>query len=139
MLYVGSSTVLDRRMRIIGRMMVFIFSLEFLLMLVLVQKYGLLLFANSIVLLPILHLCNNLILAILSLLQLCTYNFRRSSSEEYEIGGFEDTEMCDDEGNPEHEVHYYYDLVAMNNNGTTDREQQQYKQKENQHTLYSAV
>ena len=128
MLYVGSSTVLDRRMRIIGRMMVFIFSLEFLLMLVLVQKYGLLLFANSIVLLPILHLCNNLILAILSLLQLCTYYFRRSSSEEYEIGigdddnDYEDSEMYDDEGIPG--VHYY-DLVAVHNDGTMDREQQQ--------------
>jgi len=38
-------------------------------------------------------------------------------SEEYEIGDYEDTEMCDED----EEVHYYYDLlVAVNNEGTMD-------------------
>jgi len=114
----------NRLSRIIGRMMIFKCSLELVIM-VLVQ-YGLLpLSASSIGLLLVLHFCTPLIAAIMS--SLLIYNFCcSSSSEEYEIGDYEDTEMCDDKDNPEHEVHYYYDLVAVNNDGTMDREQQQH-------------
>ena len=126
--YVGS-TVLNRRMRIIGRMLIFVYSLE-LLMMVLVH-YGLLpLFANSIALLPIfrLFMVLVLILAIITSLVLCIHLRRSSLSIKFEIGGddeYEDTETWDDEENPE--VHYYFDLVAVNNDGTMDREQQQHK------------
>ena len=135
MLNVGSSTVLDRWMRIIGRMVVFIYSLELLMMVVLnvLKQY------EIISLIIAFHFCFALILAVTMTSLLLWSCFRCSSSKEYEGGDYENAKMCDDEGNPEHEVHYYYDLVAMNNNGTTDREQQQHKQKENQHTLYSAV
>ena len=132
MLNVGSSTVLDRWMRIIGRMVIFIYSLVLLMMVVLKQY-------EFISLIIAFHFCFALILAVTMTSLLLWSCFRCSSSKEYEGGEYENAKMCDDEGSPEHEVHYYYDLVAMNNNGTTDREQQQHKQKENQHTLYSAV
>ena len=103
-----ASTVLDRRLRIIGRMVFFMTSLK-LLMLVLVQ-YGLMLTENSIALLPAFHYIMVLILVAIMMmisLQLCTHLYCCSSSEEYEGGNYE------------HEAHYhYYDLVvAMNNNG----------------------
>jgi len=100
MLYVGS-TVLNRRIRSIVWMVIFIYSLELLVL----GQYGLLpQFANSIVLLSIFRFNVALILAaIMSLLLICTYDFCRSSSKECEIGD------------------YYYDehellLVALNNN-----------------------
>ena len=117
-----ASTVPDRLMRIIGRTMIFICSLE-LLTIVLVQ-YGLPISTNSIALLSVFHFYIALITAIMSSLLFYL-------SEEYEIGDYEDSEVCDDEENPE--VYYYHDLVAVNNDGTKGREQQQQKQK--QHTL----
>jgi len=85
-------------------MIVFIYSLE-LLMMVLAQ-YGLPLSANNIALLRVFQFYIALILAILSSLQLCTKaSCYYSWEEECEIGDYE------------HEVHYYYDLVAMNNIG----------------------
>jgi len=114
-----ASTVLNRRMLTIGRMMLFKCSLELVIM-VLVQ-YGLLtLSASSIgLLLLVLHFCIPLIAAIMmSSWLICTYGFCCFSSKECEIGDYEDTEMCDDEDSPENEVHYYYDLVAVNNDGS---------------------
>ena len=104
------STVLDRRLRIIGRMMVIMRSLE-LLMMVFVQ-YRLLLSANSIALLLAFHYIMLLIMVLILVatitisLQYCTHLYCCSSSEEYEGDNYE------------HEMRYhYYDLVvAMNNN-----------------------
>ena len=101
--YVGS-TVLDRQMRSIVRIAIFIYSLE-LLTVALVQ-YGLLpLFANFIALLRVFHFYISLIAAITISLLICYNFFYCSSTKEYEIGDYEDTEMCDDEENPEYEVH----------------------------------
>ena len=109
----------------------FLYMLELLMMVL--KQY------EFIPLMIALDFCSDVILAVTMTSLLLWTCFRCSSSKEYEGGDYENAEMCDDEENPEHEVHYYYDLVAMNNNGTTDREQQQHKQKENQHTLYAAV
>ena len=139
-LHVASSTTVPNRLsRIIGRMAIFIYSLELLIMVLVLC--GLLLplsSASSSIgsLIPFFQLCFVLscILAIISSLLIC-YNFCcccSSTKKEYEIGDYkyEDIEMRDEEENPENEVHYYDDLVAVNNDGTMDREQQQQQLKQ---------
>jgi len=127
----------DRLMRITGWMLVFICSLE-LLTTVLIQ-YGLPLSANTIIAWPsILHYYIASIGVIISAVLLIAHPCC-SSSEEYEIGDYEDSEMCDDERNLE--VVYYYDLVAANNNELTDliqQQQQQQQQKEKSRRRYTS-
>jgi len=104
-------------------MTIFLYSLELLV----TVKYGVPISENSIALLPAIFRLFFVLIFILAIMSLslvwCCNYFCCSSSNEYEIGDYddEDTEIMRDydEENPENEVHYY-DLVGRSEQRRND-------------------